>query len=94
VFALQVVRGLGIAAMDVAHVTLLQRLVPAHLLGRVFGNLYGAIGVSAAISYLAGGALLDATGAPTTFVVVGAVGTAATIAVAFALPRSLRTADN
>jgi MFS family permease len=90
VFALQAVRGLGIAAMDVAHVTLLQRLVPDHLLGRVFGNLYGAIGVAAAVSYLAGGMLLDATGAPTTFVVVGAVGTAATLVVLRTLPRALR----
>jgi MFS family permease len=32
-FALQTVRGLGIAAMDVASNTLLQRLVPDHLLG-------------------------------------------------------------
>ena len=49
-FALQTVRGLGIAAMDVASNTLLQRLVPDHLLGRVFGNLYGAIGVAAGLS--------------------------------------------
>jgi MFS family permease len=89
-FALQVVRGLGIAAMDVAHVTLLQRLVPDRMLGRVFGNLYGGIGVAAAVSYLGGGLLLDAAGAPTTFVVAGVAGTVATLAVAVALPRAMR----
>ncbi|MCO1657964.1 MFS transporter [Pseudonocardia humida] len=89
-FALQAVRGLGIAAMDVAHVTLLQRLVPDHLLGRVFGNLYGAIGVAAGTSYLGGGLLLDAVGAPSTFLIAGAAGTAATLAVALTLPRALR----
>ncbi|WP_214403041.1 MFS transporter [Pseudonocardia lacus] len=89
-FALQAVRGLGIAAIDVAHVTLLQRLVPDHLLGRVFGNLYGAIGVAAGASYLGGGLLLDAVGAPATFLIAGTAGTAATLAVAIALPRALR----
>ena len=44
----QVVRGLGIAAMDVGHNTLIQRLVPADMLGRVFGNVYGAVGAAAA----------------------------------------------
>jgi MFS family permease len=89
-FAVQAVRGLGIAAIDVAHVTLLQRLVPDHLLGRVFGNLYGGIGVAAAISYLGGAALLDATDAPTTFLVAGAAGTLATVVVALTLPSALR----
>jgi MFS family permease len=90
VFALQAVRGLGLAAMDVAHVTLLQRLVPDHLLGRVFGNLYGAIGLAAGVSYLGGGLLLDAVGAPTTFLLAGAAGLVVTAVVAVALPRALR----
>jgi MFS family permease len=89
-FALQTVRGLGIAAMDVASNTLLQRLVPDHLLGRVFGNLYGAIGVAAGISYLGGGVLLDATSAPFTFVAAGTAGALVTVAVALTLPRALR----
>jgi MFS family permease len=90
-FTLQTVRGLGIAAMDVATNTLIQRHVPAGLLGRVFGNLYGGIGAAAALSYLAGGLLLDATSAPATFLIAGAAGTLATIVVAVALPRALRT---
>jgi MFS family permease len=89
-FVLQTVRGLGIAAMDVASNTLVQQLVPARLLGRVFGNLYGAIGLAAAVSYVGGGLLLDATSAPVTFVVAGAGGTVATVLAALTLPRALR----
>jgi MFS family permease len=89
-FAMQTVRGVGIAAMDVATNTLLQRLVPAGMLGRVFGNLYGAIGVAAALSYVGGGLLLDATSAPVTLMVAGAGGTLATVAVALTLPGALR----
>jgi MFS family permease len=90
---LQGVRGVGLAAMDVGSNTLIQRLVPAGMLGRVFGNLYGAIGVAAAISYLGGGLLLDATSAPVTFVIVGAVGTVATLLVALRLPSALRVSS-
>jgi MFS family permease len=88
-FALQTVRGLGIAAMDVASNTLVQRLVPGGLLGRVFGTLYGGIGAAAALSYVAGGVLLDATSAPVTFVVAGAGGTLVTLAVGVRLRRAL-----
>jgi MFS family permease len=87
-FAVQAVRGLGIAAMDVATNTLLPRLVPAAMLGRVFGNLYGAIGAAAALSYVAGSVLLDLTSAPVTLVVAGGLGTIATIVTALALRRS------
>ncbi|MBL1074756.1 MFS transporter [Nocardia sp. 2] len=89
-FTVQAVRGLGIAGMDVASSTLLQRVVPDGLLGRVFGNLYGAIGVAAALSYVGGGLLLDATDAPTTLIVAGCGGILATAAVALTLPRALR----
>jgi MFS family permease len=89
-FAVQAVRGLGIAAMDVAANTLVQRVVPAGMLARVFGTLYGAIGVAAALSYVGGGVLLSATDAPTTFVVAGAGGVVATVLVALTLPRALR----
>lgn len=73
-FALQAVRGLGIAAMDVAHSTLIQRLVPAGRTGRVFGNFYGGIGVAAAVSYIGGGLLLDAVGPELTFLLSGGAG--------------------
>lgn len=92
-FTVQTVRGLGIAAMDVATNTLLPRLVPAAMLGRVFGNLYGAIGVAAALSYVGGSVLLDLTSAPVTLVVAGGLGTLVTVVTALALKRcSLRSA--
>jgi MFS family permease len=84
-FAVQAVRGLGIAAMDVATNTLLPRLVPAAMLGRVFGNLYGAIGVAAALSYVGGSVLLDLTSAPVTLIVAGGLGTLVTVVTALAL---------
>jgi MFS family permease len=89
-FVVQAVRGLGIAAMDVANVTLLQRLVPDRLLGRVFGTFGGAVGLAAGLSYLAGGVLLDAVGAPATFLLCGGAGLVATAVVAVVLPRALR----
>jgi MFS family permease len=88
--AFQVVRGLGIAAMDVGHNTLIQRLVPAGLLGRAFGNVYGAVGVAAGLSYIFGGLLLDAAGPRVTLIVAGAGGLAAAGAAAVLLPRALR----
>ncbi|MET9269056.1 MFS transporter [Kribbella sp. NPDC003557] len=86
--ALQVIRGLGIAGIDVGVNTHLQRVVPPQLLGRVFGNLYGAIGLAAGISYVGGGLLLQHTDARTTFVAAGAGGLIATAATAIAWRRS------
>ena len=88
--AFQVVRGLGIAAMDVGHNTLIQRLVPADVLGRVFGNVYGAVGVAAGLSYILGGVLLDAAGPRVTLIVAGTGGLAAAGVAAAVLPRVLR----
>ena len=87
-FALQAVRGLGIAAMDVAATTLIQRIVPPPLLGRVFGSLYGGIGVAAALAYLFGGLLLDRTTPRVAFVAAGAAGLLATGSTALALRRA------
>ena len=86
-FALQTVRGVGIAAMDVSVNTILQRTVPQAMLGRVFGNLYGAIGVAAGLSYVFGGLLLDLTSPRAAFVVAGTGGLLATLATALALRR-------
>ena len=87
-FAVQAVRGLGIAAMDVAATTLVQRNVPQHLLGRVFGTLYGGIGVAAAFAYLLGGLLLDRTTPRVAFIAAGSAGLVATTVTALALRRS------
>lgn len=92
-FALQAVRGLGIAAMDVGATTLLQREVPADLQGRVFGVWGGAIGVAAGVSYVGGALLLDATSARATFILAGAGGLAATLLTAVALRPRLPKPD-
>jgi MFS family permease len=85
----QVIRGLGIAAMDVGHNTLIQRAVPADILGRVFGNVYGAVGAAAGLSYVFGGLLLDATNARVTLIVAGAGGLASAAAAAIVIPRAV-----
>lgn len=90
-FAVQAVRGLGIAALDVAATTLVQRIVPARLLGRVFGTLYGGIGIAAALAYLLGGLLLDRTTPRVAFVAAGSAGLLATAATALALRRPGQT---
>jgi MFS family permease len=86
--ALQVIRGLGISGVDVGLNTHLQRVVPAHLRSRVFGNLYGAIGLAAGISYVLGGLLLQQTDARTTFITAGAGGLLATVVTAIGVRRS------
>jgi len=85
---LQVFRGLGIAALDVAINTHLQRVVPASMLSRVFGNLYGAVGLAAGVSYVFGGLLLQQTDARVTFVAAGIGGLLATAATAIGVRRS------
>jgi MFS family permease len=84
-FALQTIRGLGIAAQDVAAATIIQRAVPRALQGRTFSLFYGAIGVAAGVSYLLGGVLLAATGPRVTFVVAGLGGLLAAGATAVVL---------
>ncbi len=87
VFALQAVRGLGIAAIDVGVSTAVQRTVTPGMLGRTFGTLYGAVGVAAGVSYAAGGVLLGLTSARTVFVIAGLGGLLVTALVAAALLR-------
>jgi MFS family permease len=73
VVAFQFVRGIGAAAVDVNLQTLLQRSVPSDMLGRVFANVYGAVGVAAAVSTGVAGPLLDATSPGTVLVLAGVV---------------------
>jgi hypothetical protein len=78
--------------MDTAHDTLIQRIVPAPLLGRVFANVYGAVSLAAGLSYLLGGLLLDATNPRVTLIAAGAGGLAVTPIVAWRLrAASVRT---
>ena len=67
----QIGRGVGTAAIDTNLQTMLQRSVPADMLGRVFANVYGAVGVSAALSVAVAGPLLDATSPGTVLVLAG-----------------------
>jgi MFS family permease len=90
--AFQTVRGLGIAAIDVGQNTLIQRVVPAGLLGRAFGNFAGAIGVAAGFSYIFGGLLLDATGPRVTLIVAGSGGLGAAALASFLLPKAAKLA--
>lgn len=92
-FALQLVRGIGLSAIDVGVNTFLQRQVPPDLLGRVFGNLYGGIGAAAAASYVFGALLLELTDPRTTFVVAGGGGLLATLATVVAAGRARRRGD-
>jgi hypothetical protein len=90
-FAMQTIRGVGISAMDVATNTLIQRRVPPAMLGRVFGNLYGAIGIAAGLSYVLGGLLLDLSSPRLTFIIAGTGGLLATLATALTLPRAMKS---
>jgi hypothetical protein len=69
--AFQIVRGLGTAAIDTGLQTMLQRSVPPEMLGRVFANVFGAVGVTAAISVGVAGPILDATSPGTVLVLSG-----------------------
>lgn len=91
-FGLQLVRGVGLSAIDVGVNTFLQRQVPADLIGRVFGDLYAGIGVAAAASYLFGALLLELTDPRTTFVVAGGGGLLASLATLAAVAHARRSA--
>lgn len=78
-FAMQLVRGVGISLVEVGLTTLVQRTVPRQLLGRVFADLYGGVGLAAGLSYVVGGLLLDRLSPRTVLVIAGAGGMAAAI---------------
>ena len=60
--AMQAVRGIGNAWVGVGTDTVIQRETPPPLRGRVFANVYGGVGLAAGVSYVAGGAVVDALG--------------------------------
>ncbi len=88
----QAIRGVGNSQIDLANNTLVQRLVAPAMLGRVFGNLYGAIGLAAGISYVAGGLLVNLIGPRLVFILAGAGGLVVTLMLALSLPAALRQA--
>lgn len=58
--------------------------------GRVFANLYGAIGLAAGLSYAVGGFLLDATGPRLLLIIAGLGSLAAAGWTALRLPPGIR----
>jgi len=84
-FAMQVVRGGGLSLVDVGTTTLVQRSVPAELRGRAFANLYGGVGLAAAVSYAVGGPLLELLSPRGLLVLAGGGGIAASAATALAV---------
>jgi MFS family permease len=77
----QSVRGVGASLVDVGTSTMVQRRTPPALRARVFANLSGAVGAAAGLSYVAGGALLQAWSPRTVFVLAGTGGLAVTLLV-------------
>ena len=65
--------------------TILQRLVPNALLGRVFSVKYLGYGAGEALAYPAGGVLVDALGARSAFLLAGIVTAAAALVVLLVL---------
>jgi MFS family permease len=86
-FGMQTLRGLGLAANDTGHDTLVQRTVPDGLRGRVFSNLYGAIGLAGGLSYVLGGLLIDLSSPRVTLIAAGCGGLAVAAFVALRLRR-------
>ncbi|MDQ3434476.1 MAG: MFS transporter [Actinomycetota bacterium] len=68
-----VVFGVGYTLVEVAANTLMQRLTPDHMLGRVGGVIEITMVVAAAFGSLAAGLLIEVVGARASFVIVGAL---------------------
>jgi len=85
------VAGIGNGLALVGQDTLLQRHVPEHLLGRVFGAVGSAIFIGTTVTYAAGGAFVDATSPRAAMIVSGIAVFAVT---AFAWPALSRAAAN
>jgi len=83
----QAVAGAGNTADLVGTDTLVQERVPAHMLGRVFGTVYGGAQLASALSYIIAGPLVALTGPRATFVIGGA----GALSGAFVLASALRS---
>jgi predicted MFS family arabinose efflux permease len=89
-FAAQARRVLAMPLADSHVTTYLQRTTPPAMLGRVLANVYGGVGVAAAVGYLLGGPVLDATSPRIAFVIVGCGGLAGAAVTAILLRRRSR----
>ncbi len=70
--------------------TFVQRTVPKGMQGRAFANLFGAVGLSAGLSYAIGGPLLDLTGPRILLTAGGWAGAVVAVIVARRLARVVR----
>jgi MFS family permease len=86
VVAGQLIAGTGNAVENIGYDTAVQNIVPRRFLGRVFGSVATAAQLGAGVAYVAGGLLVNLTGARATFVIAGA----GTLAVLFILVPALR----
>jgi sugar phosphate permease len=71
VFAFQLLAGVGNGLGLVGEDTLIQRQVPSHLLGRVFGAIATSIFLGNTIAYALGGVFVDVTSPRTALIVSG-----------------------
>ena len=85
--AFQAIAGIGNALDNAASDTLIQRTVPAAMLGRVFGLMSAMAYAGAGLSAAAGGPLLDLT-SPRTVVIIGGLGGLVVMLVAAGVFRS------
>ncbi len=85
---LRSVGGVGNGIENVAADTLLQKVVPRSMLGRVFGVYYGGVFLAEGLAYAAGGPLLELTSPRVVFVIAGCGTIAAMLLVWLLLPRS------
>jgi MFS family permease len=92
VAAAQVVAGMGNGMENVATDTLVQRLTPRHLLGRVFGAVATAGQLGSAVAYVIAGPLVGSLGPRGAFLVAGA-GCGLALLVAFPALRAAQRAD-
>jgi MFS family permease len=76
-----VVAGVANGTENVTTDTILQKRVPDALLGRVFSVRFLGFSVGEAFSYGVGGAVVDASGAPSTYLLAGAATAAAGLAI-------------
>lgn len=87
-FLTQSVRGIGLSLNDIGVNTFIQRRVDPAMQGRVFANVFGALGVAAGISYIVGGVLVQMVGPRPVFVLAGAGGVLTACVLAIILARA------
>ena len=88
VYPAQLMGGFGNGVENASQSTLIQRLAPPGMLGRLAGTSQTAVAVGFLVSYIGGAALVDATSPRTAFLVAGA----GTLLSLFALLPLLRSA--